>query len=228
MWCTSCRQDVVGINAQEAGRFVCPRCQAELCDRMATMPLGQKPSSPAESVNCSQSSQTVQFSSVPEEALFDTWELDEELRHVARLLGLDPAGGAQARIDPAQSALSGWHRQQTRRLARGKRPSSRFKRRFGEALIATVTWLGVATLTCGACLLGWSEISSRPELQTMGLIIAVGGILLLAIGVTLRLGQPDSLARASAVHRRIDVDSPESLHPAHLRRSAKHGSSKAA
>ena len=160
----------------------------------------------------------------------DTWELDWQLRHVARLLGLNPADDApsHARLDPAQPAASGWHRPRARRDATRNRPRFQRTLRIGEVLVAVATWFGVATLTCGACLLAWSEVLARAELQPMGLATAVGGILLLAIGMTLRLGQPELESCAPQAQHRIDPKSPLAHRRAHLDRSANRRTDKAA
>ena len=230
MWCVNCRQDVVGVKTAEAGRFACPRCKAILCDRMATASSLASPPDSAASSAPQPPCESASFHEMAEPPLMDTWEVDWQLRRVARLLGRDRAEPApsHARLDPAQPAASGWHRPRARRDATRNRPRSHRKLRIGEVLVAVATWFGVATLTCGACLLAWSEVLVRAELQPMGLAIAVGGILLLAIGMTLRLGQTESNARALLVQHRIDPQSPLAHRRAHLDRSANRRSDKAA
>src|SRR3990172_1229032 len=109
MWCIDCRQDVPGLSAKDAGRYECPRCGGVVCDQMeAALPpvlasikaldRTEEPASPPAAP---------QHYDLAEPPLLDTWELDEQLRHAARLLGLhtgDGAAPARLRSDPAQPA----------------------------------------------------------------------------------------------------------------------------
>jgi hypothetical protein len=95
-------------------------------------------------------------------------------------------------------------------------------------LSSAIHWLGVATLTCGASLLGWAVYSSRAELQTIGLLTATCGLLMLAFGTTLRLGQADTRLVPPSPHRRIDPKSPGSRHEMRSRRRERQQSDKAA
>lgn len=228
MWCTSCQQDVAGVQTPDTGQFVCPRCKGGLWDPMRPIPPSARLPDPEEPATAKPSSQPAEFTGPREPASLDTWELDEQLRHAARLLGLDPGDDARvpARIDPAQPTALGWHRRRGRAAA-GKLPRLRRKLRIGEAFSAVATWVGAATLTCGICLLGWSEVSSRPELQAIGLVIAIGGILMLVIGMTLRLGQTDSRAQAPTAQRRFDPHSKLPRRHTPVGRSARRRSGKA-
>jgi hypothetical protein len=179
---------------------------------------------PPDALECGDSSPRSlerQVTDLPEPPALDTWELDEQLRHVARLLGLkatDGAAPARVRLDPAQPAASGWHRTGPRRAAKLNRPRAHRRLRLDEILSSVTTWLGVAALTCGASLLGWAEFSSRVELQTIGLLIAIGGTLVLALGMTLRLSQPESRSASPSAQRRIDPNSSNTRHGPHSRR----------
>ncbi len=244
MWCIDCRQDVVGLKSQEAGRYQCPRCKGVICDRMqatapavAASPAAVAPDpdavqrndlrepSPLDILECGDSSPLSfgrQLNDLPEPPPLDTWELDEQLRHAARLLGLKAGHGAapaRARLDPAQPTAPGWHRAGPRRATTPSRARAHgWQRLLGSLLGSASTWLGVTALTCGASLLGWAEFSSRAELQTIGLVIAIGGTLMLALGMTLRLGQSEPRFAVPPTKRRIDPKSPSPRHGPHTRR----------
>jgi hypothetical protein len=154
--------------------------------------------------------------------LLDTWELDEQLRHTARLLGLNADADAalpRMRSDPAQPAAPGWHRAEphrTPRLKRARRPRS-------QSLLGLIgpvfTWLGTAALSCGGILVAWAEIALRPELQTVGLPIAAGGVMGLALGLVFRSDESrhDSRLLPSAA-RRIDLKSATDDNRSHVSR----------
>jgi hypothetical protein len=122
-------------------------------------------------------------------AAFDTWELDEQLRHVERLLSgscfnLPPSAASDERRFDAPSAVS------ARNEPAGRSPPGpRLRRR--KPLIAFMAWTflagGLAIFTCGAVLTGWSIVGARGDLWTIGLPTALTGLLGLLIGVALQL-----------------------------------------
>jgi hypothetical protein len=83
-------------------------------------------------------------------------------------------------------------------------------------------------LTCGGSLLGWAEFTVRAELQILGLVIAIGGVLMLALGMTLRLGQSEERFIVPSTKHRVDPKSPNSRTGPHARRPVHHQSDKAA
>jgi len=223
MWCVSCRQDVAGLKSQEVGQYECPRCGGNLCDQTHVAALECGDSSPL--------SLERHITDLSEPPAIDTWELDEQLRHVARLLGLKTADHAppdRARLDPSQPAVSGWHCAGQRRAAEQNRARGNRRLRLSEILSSVTNWLGMAILTCGASLLGWAVFSSRAELQTIGLLTGTCGLLMLAFGTTLRLGQADTRLVPPSPHRRIDSKSPGSRHELRSRRRERQQSDKAA
>jgi hypothetical protein len=162
---------------------------------------------------------------VAEPPLLDTWELDEQLRHAARLLGLNTGDGtalARMRSDSAQPAAPGWHRAEPHRRPRLKRARPDRSQRLLGLLGAAATWLGTAALSCGGILLAWAEISVRPELQTVGLPIAAGGAIGLTLGLVFRSGRGRHEPRFAAppVARRIDLKSTTHGDRPHPRRPA--------
>lgn len=233
MWCNRCGQDVVGVKSEEAGRYQCPRCKGVVCDRIqAATPVTV--ASPRGALDCGDSSPISverQLTDLPEPSPLDTWELDEQLRHVARLLHFKAGGGAsptRARLDPAQPAAPGWHRAGPRRAAKPNHAPPDRKPRWGAILSSASTWLGVTALTCGGSLLGWAEFTLRGELQIIGFVITIGGVLMLALGMTLRLGQSEERFTVPSTRHRVDPKSPNSRSGPHARHPVRHQSDKAA
>jgi hypothetical protein len=123
--------------------------------------------------------------------LFDTWEIDEQLRHIGRLLGVPEPKTEPARIDPP-------HRQSPHEIA-GRRPASPpMPLEAGAPAVAArspdrttpVRWLGwfaalcgTVACACGGVLMAWSLYADRRELWTMGLPTAGTGLALFGIGM---------------------------------------------
>jgi hypothetical protein len=107
---------------------------------------------------------------------FDTWELEEQLRHVERILALP---GFNAPPAAAHDAL---------RFDMPAHPSLRHR----KPLVSFVAWTfliaGLAASTCGAVLTGWSVAAQRDELWHIGLPTASAGVLALLIGLVVQLG----------------------------------------
>jgi hypothetical protein len=116
---------------------------------------------------------------------FDGWELDEELRHVERLLASrsKAAPERQLRIDAAHVT------DEPRRSAtpRGVKPKRRDSQRSGPALVWPLLSLGMMTFVCGGVLVGWSVLSARADLWNIGLPIALLGQIALLAGLALQL-----------------------------------------
>jgi hypothetical protein len=214
MWCNACRQDVPGLSTQNRGEYKCPRCAGIVCARMegvlpvllASIPADTRPSSAAPRTKAT-------GHDLSDLTPLDTWELDEQLRHTARLLEYSPAADAEAadtRFDLAQSAAAGWHRPRGRGSTMRGRHHSRSLQGAMGLLGAVASWLGIAALTCGGILLGWAEMAARQELQLAGLPIAAGGVVVLALGLALHPGEnaSDQHSPARSATRRIDVKEP--------------------
>jgi hypothetical protein len=126
---------------------------------------------------------------------FDDWELDQQLRHIERLLGAakapnppgeTAAGRAWARVDAPHAAVPGWHCTPARRPATpADEPAE-----DGNS-IANPVWvvlaLGLMSFVCGGVLLGWSVVTGRGDLWTRGMPFAVGGQIALLVGLVLQL-----------------------------------------
>ncbi|HUY31624.1 MAG TPA: hypothetical protein VMV69_02515 [Pirellulales bacterium] len=121
-------------------------------------------------------------------AAFDTWELDEQLRHVERILSgrgfnVPPAATRDERRFDAPRGGAALHAKSE------STPGASLRRR--KPLIAFMAWtilaVGLAVFTCGAVLTGWSIVEARGDLWNIGLPAALTGLLGLLIGMVLQL-----------------------------------------
>jgi hypothetical protein len=121
---------------------------------------------------------------------------------MGRLLGAPAGAGTKAagpksrRIDAAHRAPPGHHGggRTTRTAPVSVDP--------GAMLLGAVAWialtLGLVASTCGGVLVGWAVIASRSELWSVGLPIAVGGLVAMVVGIVLLLARLLGEQRATA------------------------------
>ena len=165
MWCTHCRQDVPALPSPGTGGLCCPRCAEEIGGARATEAAA---------------------------AGYDGWELDEQLRHIGRVLQTDKSRGDDAAAACRREAdrFDFPHADLPRRHAAGakRRNAPKIKRSSGAgALIWCTLSLGTTSFVCGGILLGWSMATGRQELWTIGLPAALGGQIALVVGLVLQL-----------------------------------------
>ena len=192
MWCTFCQQDVPGLVPGGQGPLVCSRCGRPLdtaCRSGQRSDPAHGPDDRAPRVLLAEAP-----TSVP--AACDTWELEQQLQHIQRLLTIYrmdlPNGGTgdeQTRVRVDTSHRSAAHRHNPPRH-RSRRSAPRRTGRPG-GLLGAVTWtllsLGIMALACGAVLLGWSALAGREALWSTGMPITVAGQLLLLMGFVLQV-----------------------------------------
>lgn len=185
MWCKQCRQDVPGAGAAEEGKFCCPRCGDILCtssDRTADAVT--KDGRPDDVGACAASSS------------YDGWELDQQLRHIERVLDAGKQSGRQskvayqrevARLDPPHAGPSARHVPPAARPLPVAKPAPV----KSESAVAPLIWvalsLGTMTFVCGLILLGWSLVAGRDELWSVGMPVALCGQIALLVGLVLQL-----------------------------------------
>jgi len=186
MWCTKCGQDVPGV-ASESG-LCCVRCGQT---------LGDGSSSRSREDQAVEQTVAEQAASSDPPYLYDSWELDEQLRHVGRVLGSEKGAHGQpdtvgrqevARLDPPHSGSAGWHgppeRRQSPRTADGESRST-------DGVLPFMSWaalsLGLMAFVCGGVLLGWSILGGRPDLWSIGMPIMLAGQIGLLAGLVLQL-----------------------------------------
>ena len=183
MWCTQCRQDVPGIVSAGEGRFACPRCAEILCESSADSLSGTASEVGASDDQDSAASQV------------DSWEVDEQLRHIQRLLRVErpeekrSAAEQQLRLDASHPTPTPGHLAE---LLTPNRNPSRPSAASG-AVLSAFTWaallLGTMGFACGGILLGWSLWAERTELWNLGVPITLCGLIVLLLGLILQLDQ---------------------------------------
>ncbi len=133
--------------------------------------------------------------------LYDGWEIEEELRHIRRVLGSAPVPKEQIGGPAVQSKfrLDAGHGVPAPQLKRARRSSRRrervvspaVKHTAGDRLLAVLAWLtlwlGATGSVCGLALLGWSMQTGRPEYWAAGMPIILAGQIVLILGLVLEL-----------------------------------------
>ena len=213
MWCKQCGQDVPGLPSPSEVGFCCPRCGELLCADPAAAPQPRAAEAAA--------------GHTPTDDLpdYDDWELDDQLRHIERVLGTAKGHGRRSqrvlrrersRIEPAHAAVPPWHvaapaaavtaasSAAPARPARSRAPAEAAE---GGVILPALVWLalslGTMAFVCGGILLGWSLCTGRQELWTLGLPVAVGGQIALLVGLLLQLDRLWHHSRSAAA--KLDV-----------------------
>lgn len=199
MWCKQCRQDVPALAVPGQRVLSCPRCGDGVFVEQAVTGAASN-AAPAASQAPVESRSGNPFP-------YDSWEIDEELRHIGRVLGegdgtrrrTEPVARAlpAARLDAPHARIPPWHVAGTAEagtIEDGRaRPIlvERASHPGGTSILAVVGWaalsLGTMALCCGGILLAWSALTGRQELWNIGVPVAVGGQIALVIGLVLQL-----------------------------------------
>jgi len=205
MWCKACNQDVPGVYSANAAGYCCPRCGDALAaaapkgefvhtkDKKTTGTNAENASSVSQGASGAGGSDRTETKSQP---AYDSWEMDERLRHVERVLGKEKRDKNQrhsvyqqevARLDGPHAAPAGWHRSGKPAKQKNRRAAAE----SGKTGLQLVTWaalsLGMMAFVCGGVLLGWSLAGGRAELWTLGTPIALAGLVGLLLGLVLQL-----------------------------------------
>ena len=211
MWCRKCQQDVPGSATESGGRFGCPRCGEQFVSTDGT-----QAASPA-----GNSSAAASGPSAGAPPAYDGWELDEQLRHIQRIL--DPGHReTEPRVTKSPDRTTTRRRDAPHAGPphRHATPSAKTARRrhrdepgVSTSAIGVLAWtalsLGTAAFVCGGVLLGWALFGGREELHALGLPIALGGQVALLIGLLLQLDRLWNHSHtAAAKHDNVD----EQLH----------------
>lgn len=147
---------------------------------------------------------------------FDGWELDEELRHIQRILAVEKTAAAPARSSmDFYTRLDPGHRTPTPWGGRASKPT--VQRRDAEtttvgwlsALISIVLSTGLMAFAFGGVLLVWSFVTGRQDLWTFGMPIAMAGQIVLLMGFILQMDRlwhdnRNTAAKLEHVDERLD------------------------
>jgi hypothetical protein len=143
--------------------------------------------------------------------------LDEHLRHAQRVLALSSevslldgkeTDREHLRLDPAHPGPAGWRPDAPSPHDRRGTGSSTAGETFGWRVTWTALSLGLAAFACGGVLLGWSIVGQRQELWTIGMPIALVGLVGLLAGLILQLERlwhenRDTAAKLDRVDRQL-------------------------
>jgi hypothetical protein len=192
MWCKSCQQDVPGLPLDERGSYACPRCgESFVLDRPQPVEM---PIAAAATVVRPRSSRLALVSGTRMPALYDDWEVDEQLRHIGRVLAVDSDEATEpkliTRIDDAHTPAPAPHQRPdwTGRVGGMLRKVETVQ---SQGILPALTWLamllGTMAIVCGGVLVAWSWLGERPELWRIGQPVALGGVCSLVLGLALQL-----------------------------------------
>ncbi len=213
MWCVQCQQDVPGIAAGEAGTLSCLRCGGELHTPNSA---GEACGRTVEASPKRDRGESADGDAAATPPRYDTWEVDQQLQYIERVLDAGKTANRQAqaayqqevaRLDPPHTNSGPPH------LPRLGKPGRTPKSNPSHPVLAALTWsvlsLGTMALVCGGVLLGWSLVSQRTELWNVGMPVALCGQIALLLGLVLQLDRLWHDSRRAAV-KLDDVD--ERLH----------------
>jgi hypothetical protein len=178
-----CRQDVPALALADGTSYGCPRCGALLCAPVA------------DTLAVDDCTETAPASTDP--PLYDSWEMDEKLRHIERVLQTSTTKNRNAeavyrreakRFDLPHASLPPQHVPAVRQAHERK---VQVQSNRAEPTSGTLTWailsLGITGFVCGGILSGWSLWTGRQELWTIGLPVALVGQIALLVGLVLQL-----------------------------------------
>ncbi len=199
MWCKQCQQDVPAIGSAEGGPFCCPRCaQALGAQGAGSQPPGHDAKPPA--ADGTPTGDSAAKGAASTSSHYDSWELDEQLRHIRRVLDKSSAEGRHSRaaydrelfrLDPPHVGGSSAGHFSGKPRAKRQATTQRGSVPSPLTWISLLTWtslsLGTMIFACGGSLLIWSVLADRPDLWNVGLPIAAGGQILLLVGLILQL-----------------------------------------
>ena len=180
MWCRRCGQDVPGVVSLDRGQYRCPRCATSL-RAIADSAVGNGGTEATEDGFIEEVSKVT----VP---LFDSWEMDERLRHIERVLYARQSVGNRA----THTGHPPGGRPHFTMLRRAERRPARMERVGGRLLRLTagvVLSLGLMGLSCGLVLLAWSAFGERHDLWTLAMTVTLTGQSGMLIGALLQVWQ---------------------------------------
>lgn len=199
MWCQRCRQDVPGIALVSGTGIGCARCGAKLAGS-ASQPAGHTVGVADSAASGLDLEKSPVESFDPADLELDDWDLDHDFPDVvdAAAPAIETARPAAWNLNPpAMSGVDAWFAAApalVRQPPPAAAPASVARSPgFGWAFIA----LGLMALVCGLALLLAATLTGHGMLWSLGLPIAVGGQVVLLLGLALqveRVGQGNRVA----------------------------------
>jgi hypothetical protein len=208
MWCRVCQQDVPATTISGKAKHGCPRCGQDLLAGVSPQPVIEQ-----------KKEASAILDSFGERFDFDTWEVDEQLRHIERVLQFEKSLARRrkaldcrraTRFDSAHDEAPRKFLPHSAASIHEKKPSAKPTRRTGGLFAASCLVLAVAMLVCGGVLLGGSIWGYYPELWHFGLPIALGGQIFLVAGLLLQLDRlhrehRSTVEKVTAVDKKLRV-----------------------
>jgi uncharacterized membrane protein YidH (DUF202 family) len=200
MWCKKCRQDVPSVPSK-SGRLRCLRCGTFVANDTTAESTVNVASGVGAMADCGLELDAGAPTRSKPSLDFDDWDLDPDLRsfknarHAAKVREYPtvPPRATSYRIDGAHPTTLAWQPTafepvpQMMQFAE-ERPSERHETAKRASWLAwAVMSLGLMAFTCGGVLLGWSFMSSRPDLWNLGMPVTVAGQIMLLVGLVLQL-----------------------------------------
>ena len=214
MWCKHCQQDVPGLPRADEATLRCVRCGTPVDAQGPPGAPEQTTADPGQSATDPDQKGTDATRPQGEIPPYNDWELDEQLRHIERMLTRTESLSGQSRGSaPRLARVDQPHDCCSKRHLRPPELRSRSRLAISSSAGAAFTWvallLGTMAFFCGGILLAWSMFAGRDELWTVGLPIALGGQIALLVGLAMRLDRifhdnHDTSAKLDRVDARLD------------------------
>ncbi|MGA2257807.1 MAG: hypothetical protein ABSG53_24355 [Thermoguttaceae bacterium] len=172
--------------------------------------------------------------------IYDGWEIDEQLRHVRRVLGpvAIPRGESDKPVTEPTFRLDAGHDAPAPHMKQARGPRKKkeqvaapSKRAPGDRTLAALAWmtlsLGTAGFACGLALMVWSMNTGRQDLWTIGTPIVFAGQIALVMGLILQLDRVWRDSRWAATKMEAVDEQLQDLKTATTLLSTTHGPSSA-
>lgn len=203
MWCRSCRQDVPAVVGAADEKPCCIRCGSVVfaarvratalatADTAATVASGPALTETATAEPCLAESDpplvdAPSFTIRAPLSTFDTWALDEQLRHVERILS-GARFKTEVRPDPTDVASPVPAPRGALWKKRAKTTAARKATPLRTRMAWTIVGAGAAALAIGICMLCAGALLARARWQSLGLPITLLGQVALLLGMMLQL-----------------------------------------
>ncbi len=198
MRCRICGHDVPGIPSLAEGQYSCARCGAPVAPITLESATTPKSASTADEDTSKAGTASTAAQRPP---IYDSWEIDEQLRHFRRVLGPGslprgklgkPAAQLNYRLDAGHGVPTP-HVKQSRRLSRKRERVAAAPKEHapGDRPLAVVAWLtlllGTTGFVSGLALMGWSMNTDHQDLWAIGAPTILAGQIVLILGLVLQL-----------------------------------------
>ena len=106
MWCRNCGQDVPGVPSFEEGEYSCDHCGEPLVPIWPESATAPQSASVSKEDAAKAGTASTASTAAQRPPIYDGWEIDEQLRHVRRVLCPAPPRGNSTALRPSRSFAS--------------------------------------------------------------------------------------------------------------------------